>query len=446
MTNRAQDLLRVFKGELLSAVFWKLTNAVGLQGSVLLSAVIVARLIGLESFGAYGVIVTTVMAVAGAAQAGTSLSAIKFSGEYLHKDPAQVSRALYMCRVVTFAIAGATTTVLAVSAPWIATQVLDNPQLTDYLRWAGIAAACQTIAVYQNGALEGFGEFKVVSRVGLIAGTVHLIITALGAWLGGLDGAVLGFIGAMIVRLALYSRALAHARRLHGIPARASISREHWRTFMAFTLPAGLASLVTLPCLWFVTALVARQPDGLLLVGLFMAANQIRLAVVQLPIMLNSVSFSVLSRLKGQGRRADFGGVFWSNMAAGALLSIVIVGVVGLLAEPVLRLYGPQFAQGQWVLLIFPASVIPEILALSAYQLVQSSGRMWRSLLFIIGPRDGLYLLLAFVWLPVHGLPGVAAAYLVAQAVSLASTLLVGRGALARKPSSAGPDGSPTAK
>jgi O-antigen/teichoic acid export membrane protein len=430
MSVSARDLIQVFRGELLQALFWKLVNAAGLQGAVLLSTVVVARLVGLESFGAYSLVATTVMSVAAVAQAGAALSATKFVGEHLHGNPQQVAKVLAMCRIVTWALAVLVAVAMAAAAPWLADRVLGNPQLEVYLRWAGIAAACQTIALFHNGALEGFGAFRAVGRVGLASGVLHLLATGLGAWAWGLDGAVGGFVAAMLARVLLYGRALAITQQEHAIPPPASLTQADWRTLLAFTLPAGLASLVTLPCVWLVAALVARQPGGLAMVGLFMAAQQVRLVVVQVPIMLNSVSFSVLSRLKGQGRGGDFGSVFWSNMAAGAALSVATVAVMAALSGAVLHAFGPAFTEGRLALLILLASVVPEILALSAYQLVQSSGRMWRSLLLIVGPRDLLYLALAALWLPSHGVAGAAAAYLSAQLFSLMSTLLVGRGAL----------------
>ncbi|MBX3601729.1 MAG: oligosaccharide flippase family protein [Rubrivivax sp.] len=430
MKQGAHRLARVFQSELLGSLVWKALNTIGLQGSVLLSTVVVARLVGLESFGAYAVMATTVMSAAGLAQAGTSLTATKFVGEHLHSDPGQVAGVLRMCGQLTLAMAGLMAAGLALGSGPLATHLLGQPQLAPHLAWAGVAVACQTLAVYMNGALEGFGAFRHVSRVGVLSGLAHLLLTGLGAWLYGLDGAVVGFVLSMACRLALYANALGAVRREHRIPAAGQVGKAQWRALLRFTLPAGLASLVTLPCHWLVTALVAREPGGLQLAGLFMAATQIRLVVVQLPIMLNSVSFSVLSRLRGQRRVHEYRQVFWANMAASALLCLVVAGAAALLAAPIMSSYGSQFAAGQAVLLILLASVVPEVLALSAYQLVQSSGRMWRSLLLIIGPRDLLYLALAAAWLPAYGVHGAAAAYLAAQAFSLASTLVVGRGGM----------------
>ena len=85
-------------------------------------------------------------------------------------------------------------------------------------------------------------------------------------------------------------------------------------------------------------------------------------------------------------------------------------------------------------LLVMLLAVIPETLGLAAYQLVQSSGRMWQSLFLIVGPRDLLYLLLSSIWISSYGLTGAASAYLVAYTLGCVATILVARfdGALIR--------------
>ncbi len=69
------------------------------EGSVLVSTIIVARLLGLQSFGAYAVLVAMVMTIATIAQSGTGLVATKYVAEFLATDPARVGRLLTMCRV-----------------------------------------------------------------------------------------------------------------------------------------------------------------------------------------------------------------------------------------------------------------------------------------------------------------------------------------------------------
>lgn len=425
--NALSHILRTFRERLLTGFSWNLLSAVALQGSVLLSSVIVARLLGLASFGAYAILTATVMTIATVAQGGSGLVATKFVGENLARDPVRVARVLRLCRVFTLATGAlAALGVFGLARP-LAADLLGRPELEPLVRIVAVAAFFQVSVSYQFGALQGFGAFKELSRGGVLAGLAHVAFTAVGAWVGRVEGALAGFVIASALRTGVFGVLLGRVRRAHGVPDRAALDRADFQMVWRFALPAGLAGFVTMPCLWLVTVLVARLPDGLALVGVLSVAHQVRMAVLQLPSLLNAVSFSVLSRLKGQNEAAGFRSVFWSNLWLNLAFATLVVVVLLLAAKPVLQLYGRDFTAGRWVLVLLLASVLPELLATNFYQLIQSAGRMWQSLFLIAIPRDLLYLGLATLLVPSHGVLAAAGAYLTAHAVGLLATLLTAR-------------------
>lgn len=422
-----KQILRTFRERLLAGFSWNLVSAVALQGSVLLSSIIVARLLGLASFGAYAVLTATVMTIATIAQGGCGLVASKFVGEGLATDPLRVARVLRMCRLFTLATGALTAVGVFALARTLSVDMLGRAELEPLVRVVAVATLFQVSASYQFGALQGFGAFRELSRGGVLAGLAHVVLTAAGAWFGQVEGALAGFVLASAVRMLVFGFLLDMVRRDHGVPAHAELDRADFHMIWRFALPAGLAGFVTMPSLWLVTVLVARLPDGLALAGLLAVAHQVRLAVLQLPSLLNAVSFSVLSRLKGQNEAVGFRSVFWSNLWLNLAFATLAVGALLLAAEPVLLLYGRDFTTGRWVLVLLLASVLPELLAASFYQLIQSAGRMWHSLFLIAMPRDLLYLGLAALLVPAHGVTAAAAAYLLAHAVGLLATLLTAR-------------------
>lgn len=420
-------IIQTFRERLLSGFSWNVLSAISLQGSVLLSTIIVARLLGLESFGVYSVLVSTVMTIAAIAQGGSGLVATKYVAEFLATEPARVARVLKMCRIVTLATGTATAALVFAAAGIISGDVLGKPELGPQVRLVAAAALFQVSVSYQFGALQGFGAFRELSRAGALAGLGHIVFTAIGALFGEVTGALLGFILASALRAAVFGYALGKVRRAHGVPDTCSLDRQDFWLFWRFALPAGLAGFVTLPCLWLVTVLIARLPDGLSLVAMFSVAHQIRLAVLQLPSLLNAVSFSVLSRLKGLNEVGSFRRVFWTNLAVNLCFSALVVTVLILAADQVLGLYGSKFTGGRWLLIVLLFSVIPEMLAMTFYQLVQSADRMWQSLYMIALPRDLIYLFLALVLLPIYGVTAAAVAYLIAHTLGLGATILTVR-------------------
>ena len=417
--------LQTFRERLMSGFSWNLVSAFALQGSVLLTSVVVARLLSLQDFGIYAVLISTVMTVAGVAQGGTGLIATKFVGELLGSDTARVGRILRMCTLLTGLTGAVTAVLLFLLAPVVAGDLLGKPQVEPYVRWVAIAIIFQVAVAYQYGALQGFGAFRQISRAGVIAGLLHFGVSIAGAWMGGLLGALIGFTLASASRAVIFSGALRQVCRDHHISASRQIRPEDWRLVWTFALPASLAGLVTLTSLWGVTVLVARQPDGLAWVAVFSVLHQLRLSVLQLPTVLNAVSFSVLSRLKGRGQHDIFRGVFWTNMVLGLSFAIFLVAGLVIFARDVLSMFGPGFVRGSNALTVLLVSTIIELAAVTAYQLIQSAGQMWRSLFIVTVPRDALYVTLSIVLISAHGVLGTAIAYCAAWSIALTSISLL---------------------
>lgn len=430
-TRSALPLLRrswlTFRDRVLGSFSWGFAGTIALQGSVLLSSVAVARILGIEEFGIYSVLVTTVLAFAGVAQGSVGITNTKFVGEKLHSDPRAAARTLKMSNIftATTGLLGAIT--MIIGAPYIATSVIAKPHMEQYIVLAGVAVFFQTIATAQLGALHGFGTFNTLARAGLISGGLYVCSTAFGAWFAGLTGAVMGFVIAISVRCLFLWMAVREAKAQYAVGPAGKVPLSEWRQLAAFAIPASLASFVTLPVLWMVTALVARQPDGLIWAGLFGVAHQLRATILQAPALLHSVSFSVLSRLKGSGDVHAARQVFWTGATVNLVFGVISVSFVAVFAEPLLSLFGRQFVQGRELVIILILSVVPELISLAAFQLLQSAGRMWETLLLIVVPRDVMYLSLSATLLSPLGLNGAGAAYLAAYTFACVITLFVCR-------------------
>lgn len=420
--------LDALRAKLVSGFVWNLISTFALQGSVLLTSLILARVLGLKTFGIYALATMTVMTVVGVAQGGVGTIGTKFVGEWLHAKRERIGGVLRMCAMFTFGTGVSSAVLLALTAPWVAEKLLDSPSVGPALRWASIAALFHVQTVYLQGALQGFGAFRTISVAATWVGLFHLVGSVGAAWAWGLDGAVIAFTCSAAARWWLFRKALQACCRDNKICVASESHPEDWVLLWNFALPAGLASIVTLPCLWGVTALVARLPGGVALVGLFAVAHQLRQLVLQVPVLLNTVASSVLSRLKGRNEGVEYWQVFRANLLVGVGFATAVVLVLAAASSHVLGLYGPGFKEGQGLLLVLLLSVIPEMIGVTLYQLVQSSGRMWRSLFFIVAPRDLLYLAMAAWSLPKWGIVGAGWSYLIAYTVGCVATLAVGLG------------------
>jgi O-antigen/teichoic acid export membrane protein len=186
-----------------------------------------------------------------------------------------------------------------------------------------------------------------------------------------------------------------------------------------FALPAALSGLLSAPALWVASAVVIRQPDGQTQLAFFAAANAMRTLVLFLPQVINGVALPMLSHVRGLEGSGRFARLFWRNVLVTALL--VGAGALGITAggSMLLSLYGPSFVSAYPVLVVLMISAVSEGIALAGYQLIQSEGRMWWSLLGLALPRDVLAVALAIVLVPSMGAMGLAIAFAVASTAGL---------------------------
>lgn len=420
-----QGMINTVRSRLLSGFGWSALSGFSLQGSTLIAGLVLSRLLAIEEFGAYAVLVATATMVAGLAQGSVGLVSTKYVGEYLHGSPERVARILRMGAQITVFTGTCAAAILYVGAPAIAVHLLGKPAVEPHLTWIAPGVLFQAVTAYQLGALQGFGAFRAVSRVGVVAGVFHVGASCLGAAFMGIEGALAAYSLSQLTRTVLLHRVLLLERHDHQIPSFRPVHGSDRRLLWTFALPTSLAGFVTLPCLWAATVLITRQPDGLVWAALFTVCHQLRQAALQLPTLLNGVTFSVLSRLKGQGARGEFHHVFWSNVFLNVGLITLLAGTISIAATFVLSLYGPTFSVGSTLLILLMASTVPEVIAASAYQIVQSNGRMWASLLFVVIPRDLGYVALCVMLLPLLRIQGAGIAYLAAQAFSALAVIAI---------------------
>jgi O-antigen/teichoic acid export membrane protein len=414
-----------FRQRLLKGVLWNLVSTLSLQGSMLITGALVARIIGIEDFGIYALMMSTLMTLTGVAQGSSGIVATKFVAEGLADQPQRVAGVLRMCAVATAASGICCASLLWATAPIIADELLHKPVVEPYLRLVAFAVVFQVLIAYQHGALQGFGAFKRLGIASSMVGLLHLVVSVLGAAISGLEGAVQGLVVAAIGRALIAHFALRQTLAEYGIQRASKVNRDELHMVWSFALPSTLAGFVTLPCIWAVTLMVARQPNGLAWIALFSVAHQIKQAVLQLPAMLNVVAFSALSRAKGQGDAKSFRKIFLSSLTVSFVFVAFIALIISALAPEVLSLFGSNFVEGVGLLRILLLAAVLETIASFVYQLVQSRGLMWHSFFIIALPRDVGYLALVAIGLTIWGLMGAGLAYLFTQVIGLMLTIFL---------------------
>ena len=413
--------LRHLGGRFGRGVFWNLIGTLFAQGSVFLTAIILARLLGKEVFGELGMIQSTLLTLTSIAQVSTGLTATKYVAEFRDADKARAGRVLGLCSVLTLATGVVATVLLLISAPWVAEHMLAAPHLAVSLAISAAFVLFSVMNGYQIGALAGLESYKSISVYGALLGAAHLVVCGLGGMLWGLHGALGGMAVSALLRWGVYGLVLHREINKQGITIQRKEGLKERDVLHRFALPAALSGLTAMPAIWLGNALLVQQPNGYAEMGLFSAVNNIRTLMLMMPALLNSVGVAVLTNKFGNRDGDGYLGLYYANVKMTGALALVGTTLMMMLAGVIPGWYGMESSDSsEMLILILSLAIIPEVLAVSLYQLIQTSGRMWASFFLVALPRDLSMIALATILIPKWGGAGWALAYTLSWGIALA--------------------------
>ncbi|HTL18630.1 MAG TPA: oligosaccharide flippase family protein [Patescibacteria group bacterium] len=397
---------------LANAAVWSLAGALVARSMGIVGSVIVARLLGKEGFGQYGIVQSTVMMFGTLAGFGLGLTATRHLSQYRRKDPAKAGRILGLSTIMALGSGGIVTICLLAGAPWLAQHTLAAPQLTGPLRIGALLVLFTALNGAQTGALVGLEAFKLSAQLNLITGLVSLPLLVGGVVFFRLQGALWGAAAGAFITWLVFHWGLRRELARAGIPFAIKGSLQEMRVLWAFSLPAVISGMLAAPVIWACNALLVNGPNGYAEMGIANAANQWFYALLFLPGVLARSSISVLSERLSAGDKSACRKVLLYGVGLNAAVVIPLV-LAGCVASPyIMSVYGPGFAQHSGVLIVSIVTGAVVAIQVPMGQTTAASGRMWTEICMNLG-----WALVFFggTWLVIsHGALGLMSARLVA--------------------------------
>lgn len=414
-----------FRTRLASGMRWNLLVALSTQGATFLTNIVLSNLAGIKAFGRYAMIQNTLVGIAGLSSLSMSFTTAKYVSEFRSTDPNRAAGLLGMCSKVAFCAGGTTAVALMLLATPLATNALGDPALAFGMRLGVAFLFFNTINSYQLGALSGLEAYKSLGAAAAASAVIAVSITAAGAAWFGVEGAILGQSLSSLCRYGIHRRLLNSRCQVAGIFRRDHSSVDNKRIFSTFVLPAALSAYLTVPSIWFANTMLYRQPNGQSQLALYTAALIFKTILLFLPNAMTGVSLSVINNAKSTEDQSAYIRLYGYNIAliVGALVACAIPLMI--FGQTLLRAFGRDFSGAGTVLQILTLSAIADGLATAAYPLVQSQGKMWLAFWAIALPRDAMFALLAYLWVPAGGALGLAHAQLAVSLLVAISTSAV---------------------
>ncbi len=358
---------------LISGAFWSLTGSVLSRGFTLVASILIARLLGKEGFGEWGLLLSMVSVLTPYASFGIGVTAPKYVAQHLKTEPAKVGRILALLTIFSAAGIVLTGSVILIWNDWIATVLLASPGLSGPVSLSVLLLLTMTIAQSVQGVLAGFHQFRAIASANLIQGvTLAAVFYPLTVW-GGISGVVLATsfsYGCALIYNLWNCWKLCRSNYAH---LRFDNAHQELHSVWADSLPIILASAIGIPAYYFGKVIVARTDTGVADLGGFEAATQWHNIILFVPQAVKMMTVPILSSLKNETRLARYRRVLWFLLGLNLVAALLIAIPVAVFSPYIMGLYGEGF-QHDWELLVIMAIVailraLKEVLLNASYSL-----------------------------------------------------------------------------
>ncbi len=380
---------RVRNSTLFKDSVWSLAGSVVGRGLSLIAGILVARFLGRELYGEFGIIKTTLIYIEIFSTFGLGYTATKFIADSRETNTSRVYSVCKAALKITLCTSGFMALLVLIFAKQISV-FIDAPQLYNTLRITAAGIVLNAINIAQIGILSGFGEFKTIARNTTISGIITFILTIILTYVWGLNGAVIALV------LTYGTQCLINHISVRSIQSQyekeAISDKCLYRELLTFSFPIALQESLYSLINWLISFMLIKT-CGYGELGLYSAAAQWGAIISFIPGILRNVTLSHLSSSSTNQKAHK------RTMRAMLLVSFTSTSFMFLLVflfnNPICAFYGESFDGLRFVLYSQTFCAVAVSTSNVYVQEFMSRGKNWTVLLCKI-IRDAGALLVAY--------------------------------------------------
>ena len=424
MIDRASFSLssRLRQSALFRDSFWAVFGN-GLGYALLLAAgVVIARLLGRDLYGEYGVAKTTMLYIAGFATFGMGFTSTKFIAQSVEQHADHLRSLIRDAQLISFVFSLFVALLVLVFARPLAVY-LEEPGLALSFRMLSLIIVAKSFCMTQTGILSGLKRFQAIAVNGMLAGGAMLVLSVLLTYWFGLAGALTSLLLSQVVNVAANAVSIRRLERTFAPQTDVSFRVEMVR----FSLPIALQESSFALCNWLAIFLLTKL-SSVGEVALYSASAQWNAIVTIIPGLLVNV---ILSYLSGSiSNDAVHRRTLRTMLGVNFLCTMLPFVVIYALAPFISSFYGPTFSGMPPVLRVLTFVAIFDCCSQVFRSEFIAQGRPWTVFLIRLA-RDLMLVLLVLFLLRrhegVHGAVYYSLAAVVASALHFVLLVLVHR-------------------
>ncbi|MDT3356678.1 MAG: oligosaccharide flippase family protein [Bacteroidota bacterium] len=380
---------RLQKSKLLKDSFWAVFGN-GLGNCLLLIAgIIIARILGKDLYGEYGMVKTTMFHIASFSTLGLGFTSTKYIADSVSNAPDKLRHIIRTSLGTTFAFSMLLCILLFVFSGALANYI-EEPQSAPAFRALGLIVVLRAINTISAGILAGYKSFKAVGINSVISGLVLLLFASILTYKFGLTGSFIALALSQVVNALLnFLVVVQHYNSSEVSSIDCSVSKE----MLLFTIPVAIQEFSYMLSTWGGTMILTKYAS-LGEVGLWSAASQWNAIILFVPHLLLNVVLSHLSGLSKDktGHSRMLKKMLVINFVCSFLPFIVVYFMAGFIST----FYGSTFVGLKDVIRVITFSSVLACLSNVFHSSLLSEGRNWLLLVFRV-IRD--FLMLSALWI-----------------------------------------------
>lgn len=254
---------------LISGSFWNLSGSIISRGLMTLAWIIVARVVGKEIYGQFGIIRSSLSTFQVLASFGLGITATKYIAELKFNDKTRTSRIIGFTTFFALISGGTISILFYIFSKDIAITFLNTENLIMPLRLSALILFFISINSIQIGILNGFEDFKRIAKINLVQGLVALPVYTLLSKYFQLEGIILAYILSMVILVLVSQIEIAKVLRINRIKFTFRQIFEEYKVVTTIGLPATLTALLVTPSVWISNIFIVNTNNGYEQLGIF---------------------------------------------------------------------------------------------------------------------------------------------------------------------------------
>ena len=370
MINILELKTRALNSRLVTDSFWALFGNVIGKFLTLAAGIIIAKLLGKDIYGEYGIIRNPLMSGAMFLTLGFGYTTTKFISEYKNSKPEYLLAIINYSKYVTFFVSSIVCILLFTFSKEFSINVLHAAHLTISVKLIAVWIVFYTLSITQTGILSGLGEYKMLAKINALIGILTILSTAIFTYFFKLNGALISLLLVQIVNYFINDTLIRKRIKKTGLVK----SKVLFKELVKFSLPIGLQEGIYSIATWINSLLIINFSNyGEL--GLYSAAMQWNAIILFVPGILRNVILTHLSEANNVEMRHQR--VLNITLIFNLIMTAVPVLIILIFSGFIAHIYGESFSDLKNLINIAVFATIFMSLSNVYAQAYMSKGKNW---------------------------------------------------------------------